>query len=84
MLSYIMAMIMFFSKKMHRFIPHSLKTDVSRALTEYLPWLTNSPDLNLIEKLWGKLAREVYKNEKHYDSVNDLKHSIMPEWNSIP
>jgi transposase len=49
-----------------------------------LPWPANSPDLNPIENLWGKLAREVYKNGRQYDSLNGLKNAIIREWKIVP
>ena len=33
----------------------------------------NSPDINIMENLWGILVREVYKNGKQFSNVEDLK-----------
>ena len=38
---------------------------------EILPWPACSPDLNVIENLWGYLVRIVYGNGKQYDSIKD-------------
>lgn len=48
-----------------------------------IPWPAKSPDLNPIENLWGILARQVYKNQRQFEGVEDLKATVMDEWNSI-
>ncbi|OXA39388.1 Transposable element Tc3 transposase [Folsomia candida] len=45
-----------------------------------LDWPSKSPDLNPIENFWGILVREVYKNGKQYDNVNQLKTAISTAW----
>jgi len=42
-----------------------------------------SPDLNPIENCWGILARSVYKEGKQYQSIAELKESILGSWNGI-
>lgn len=49
-----------------------------------LSWPARSPDLNIIENFWGELARRVYGSGRQYDSVQDLKTSIVNEWVNIP
>lgn len=41
-----------------------------------LPWPARSPDLKVIEKGWGVMARAVYARGKHYSNVQDLKNAI--------
>lgn len=48
-----------------------------------VPWPTRSPDLNPMENLWGILVRRVYKNNKQYASVAELKAAINKEWDGI-
>lgn len=48
-----------------------------------LTWPAKSPDLNIIENLWGVLARGVYRNGRQFDNVPDLQDAIMDEWNKI-
>ena len=42
-----------------------------------LSWPACSPDLNVIENLFGYLVRIVYENKKQYDSINDLTTAIF-------
>jgi len=48
-----------------------------------MDWPSRSPDLNPIENLWGILVREVYKNQRQFSSVADLKVAIWLAWNSL-
>lgn len=48
-----------------------------------LDWAACSPDLNLIENLWGLLARNVYANGRQYNSINELKQEIQKCWTEI-
>lgn len=48
-----------------------------------LDWPACSPDLNPIENLWGLLVRDVYRNNKQYSSINELKSAILRAWNRI-
>jgi len=48
-----------------------------------LPSPAKSPDLNIIENVWGYLARKVYHNARQFDCVADLKKAILESWNSI-
>ena len=47
-------------------------------------WPTKSPDLNLIENLWGILLRKVYSNGRQFHSVPQLKAEIVKCWDEIP
>ena len=42
-----------------------------------------SPDLNPIENCWGMLARLIYADGKQYQSVEELKRSIIEGWHKI-
>jgi len=65
---------------------------VSRATKEWLDnrnvtrlsWPARSPDLNPVENLWGYLVRRVYRNDRRYNNVADLKRSLQLEWNMMP
>jgi hypothetical protein len=48
-----------------------------------LPWPALNPDLNLIENLWGIMARNVYQNERQFQSVSDLSTAILRSWDKI-
>ena len=51
---------------------------------EVLPWPANSPDLNIIENVWGWMAKKVYENGKQYATVGELRDAIIRCWNEIP
>ena len=41
-----------------------------------LLWPPKSPDINIIENVWGVMARMVYARGKHYQNIQDLKIAI--------
>uniref|UniRef100_A0A8R1IK75 Tc1-like transposase DDE domain-containing protein n=1 Tax=Caenorhabditis japonica TaxID=281687 RepID=A0A8R1IK75_CAEJA len=45
-----------------------------------LAWPANSPDLNLIENVWGLFARAVYGHGKMFQTVAELKDAV---WDKI-
>lgn len=49
-----------------------------------LQWPAVSPDLNIIENLWGYLAREVYANGRQFQDRTELKNAILTCWKKIP
>ena len=49
-----------------------------------MDWPALSPDLNLIENMWGYLTRKVYENGRQFDNIGSLKKTIMEEWDAIP
>lgn len=48
-----------------------------------LSWPACSPDLNIIENVWGYLVRLVYINGRQYDSINSLKKAIFDAWDRV-
>lgn len=46
-------------------------------------WPAKSPDLNIMENMWSILSRIVYKDCKHYNSVDELKEAILAGWAEI-
>lgn len=50
---------------------------------QLLGWPPLSPDLNPMENVWGILARRVYNNGKQYYNKEELKKSILYEWNKL-
>ena len=49
-----------------------------------MDWPACSPDLNPIENVWGILARRVYAEGKHFGSLQELKLTIIREWEALP
>uniref|UniRef100_A0A3Q4GQW4 Transposase Tc1-like domain-containing protein n=1 Tax=Neolamprologus brichardi TaxID=32507 RepID=A0A3Q4GQW4_NEOBR len=45
---------------------------------------TCSPDLNLIENLWGWMARDVYKTGQQFDTVDVLRAAVFTTWRNLP
>lgn len=50
---------------------------------ETLDWPSKSPDLNVIENVWGVLARRVYANGRQFSTVFELQKVIAMEWARI-
>lgn len=48
-----------------------------------LEWPPYSPDLNIIENLWGLLSRKVYESGTQYQDKNSLIEAIKKAWNEI-
>lgn len=48
-----------------------------------LGWPAKSPDLNIIENLWGTLSRKVYAEGRQYQTVEELKSAIVKHWGEI-
>ncbi|EFO99641.1 hypothetical protein CRE_24833 [Caenorhabditis remanei] len=48
-----------------------------------LTWPACSPDLNIIENVWGYMARKVYEGNKSYDNVGQLKKAIVKAWHAV-
>ncbi|CDF33332.1 unnamed protein product [Chondrus crispus] len=53
---------------------HSIRT---------LPWPPKSPDMNIIENVWGVMARMVYARGRHYQNVRELKDAIEEAWSTV-
>lgn len=50
---------------------------------EQLSWPPYSPDLNIIENVWGWLTRKVYEGGKQYKNKEELVEGIKVAWASI-
>ena len=48
-----------------------------------LPWPSKSHDLNPMENLWSILVKEVYRENLVFDSIYELKNSIINAWEKI-
>lgn len=48
-----------------------------------LNWPPYSPELNVIENVWGWLVRKVYASGKQYNNRDDLIYAIKEAWSTI-
>ena len=48
-----------------------------------LEWPANSPDLNIIENVWGIISRDIYGQNKTYHSIPQLKEAILRSWEKL-
>ena len=48
-----------------------------------LDWPAYSPDLNIIENCWGHLVRAVYKENRQFQNINELKNCVKEEWSNL-
>jgi len=49
-----------------------------------LPWLSKSPDLNLIEHLWDQLDKRVRQRQPPPQTLDQLRQMLQQEWRTIP
>jgi len=59
------------------------KAFIEDANIKTMPWPAKSPDLNVIENVWGVLARSVYENGRQFGSRAELVDQIQISWNQI-
>lgn len=48
-----------------------------------IDWPAKSPDLNIIENVWGILARKVYKDGRQFETIHELQDAIHIAWSQI-
>lgn len=48
-----------------------------------LPWPACSPDLNIIENVWGWLVKQIYEGGRQFDSRNQLIEAIKAAWEQL-
>lgn len=49
-----------------------------------LDWPPSSPDLNLIENVWGYLEKQIRTHKKVFNNADELFDIIKEEWKKIP
>ena len=49
-----------------------------------LPWLSKSPDLNLIEHLWDQLDKRVRQRQHPPQTLDQFRQMLQQEWRTIP
>ena len=50
---------------------------------DVLPWAPKSPDLNIIENIWGLLVRRVYYGYRQFETKEDLRECLEYEWEKL-
>lgn len=45
-----------------------------------LDWPAKSPDINIIENVWGLMVRRVYDKGSQCNNITDLQDGIMESW----
>lgn len=48
-----------------------------------LDWPACSPDLNPIENIWGILVRQIYRDGRQFNSVEEFREAIAAAWNNL-
>ena len=48
-----------------------------------LGWPSRSPDLNIIENVWGVMAQRMYMDGKTYSNREELQNAVHDSWDSI-
>ena len=74
-----------------RFQQDNASMHVSKSTREFfmdrvvfvMDWPSCSPDLNPIENLWGILVRQVYRDFRQFESLQDLREAIETAWDNI-
>lgn len=61
----------------------TVKSWIQSQEVEILEWPPYSPDLNIIENVWGWLARKVYESGKQYKTKYELIEGIKEAWSTI-
>lgn len=60
-----------------------VKKWISEQNVKLMEWPPYSPDLNIIENLWGWLTRKVYQSGRQFESVESLKAAILSAWSEV-
>lgn len=72
----------------HDYAPIHTAREVTRWVEQenvaVLNWCSMSPDLNIIENLWGWLTRKLYEGGKQYQNISQLEEEIKRAWREIP
>ncbi|KAM8708599.1 hypothetical protein ACLKA7_015552 [Drosophila subpalustris] len=61
----------------------SVKSWIQDQKVDLLDWPPYSPDLNIIENVWGWLAGKVYESGKQYSNKTELIEGIKHAWSTI-
>ena len=48
-----------------------------------IPWPAHSLHLNPIENFWGLMVEEIYRGNRRFETIEDLKEAIWLGWDKI-
>uniref|UniRef100_A0A034VPZ2 Transposable element Tc3 transposase n=1 Tax=Bactrocera dorsalis TaxID=27457 RepID=A0A034VPZ2_BACDO len=60
-----------------------IKSWIEAQNVDLLQWPPYSPDINIIENVWGWLARKVYESGRQYSTKEELIEGIKSAWSAI-
>ena len=78
---HILSAVMSCCKITHNLTSHQLQNSGS-AIT-LIPLPARSLDLNPVENVWALLVRDVYRGDRRYYSMNELKDAILASWSGV-
>lgn len=64
-------------------VSEDMKTYFDRQNIRVLNWPARSPDLNIIENVWGEMARLVYGGGRQFSTVDELKTHLIDVWENL-
>ncbi|RCN34342.1 hypothetical protein ANCCAN_19813 [Ancylostoma caninum] len=64
-------------------VSHSTRSWLQEHRIQAMDWPACSPDCNPVENMWGIIVRQVYRNNKQYNTVESLKTAILEAWDQI-
>ena len=75
--------IIFHQNNNLKYICIKVKKQLKEQKFKTMMWPTQSPDLNLIEHLWGYLKRKLVKHENPFNGIYELWKRIQVDWEEI-
>ncbi|EYC28884.1 hypothetical protein Y032_0007g3481 [Ancylostoma ceylanicum] len=64
-------------------VSHSTRSWLQEHRIQAMDCPACSPDCNPVENIWGLIVRQVYRNNKQYNTVNSLRTAILEAWDEM-
>ncbi len=61
---------------------HKREYFMEEAMT-VVDWPSKSPDMNIVENVWGLLSRRVYQDGRQFTDEDELKECLIYEWKKL-